>query len=366
MNKIPMTYQILTNLNCNLACSYCYECRNNKVNTKEKITEFLQACFERDKDKDCTVFVELIGGESLLYPDLVDHIVNETIELSEKYGKKINGIGLSTNGTLLDKPEVQEVLLKHRRYINIGVSIDGPEDVHDKHRRYIDGRGSYKDIIKNLPWLFVNFPKCRVGVKATFNHETADRYAESVIHLIELGFRKISANFVFEEKVEGKPVLTQLLKIADYLIDNDLMDKVEFFQLNRIDLKNFNIFKFRQEDKNYCGSTVYMTCLGFDGKVYGCNRFCTMNKENMEIGELEDTNIKITNQKLIDEVACQYKLRPEECVKCELRNFCPTCAAAPYEEESVEEYLKEKRMCDWTYAISIVRHYCHLKLNQKG
>jgi hypothetical protein len=41
---------------------------------------------------------------------------------------------------------------------------------------------------------------------------------------------------------------------------------------------------------------------GFDDLIYGCNRFCTMGKENMNLGRLEDDKIIITNKNLKDEV----------------------------------------------------------------
>lgn len=356
------TYQILTNLTCNLRCSYCYENMNQRVSTEDEIYSFLDACFDRDKDDDSfeEVFVEVIGGESLLVPELVDFICVTTIQMSFKYKRKIGGVGITTNGTTLGDKRVREILLNHRNILQIGVSIDGTKENHDKYRVNEKGEGSYDTIIENVPWLIANFNH---GVKATFTNETFDTYAEGVINLIELGFKSVAANLVYEEVSDGDECLKQLLIIADYLLEkND--DTISFFQLNN-DFEKFDPFNTIDEKRNYCGSCKYMTCLGFDGNIYGCNRFCTMGKPDMEIGKLVDGKIEITNEGLIEDVSNQYQLWDGDCATCNLKSYCPSCVAAPYEEDSVQAYIDEKRMCGWTFAQALVRSYIQQMKNRR-
>ena len=67
------TYQILTNLSCNLACTYCYEHKVNKNNNAQDIVDFLHACFDRDKDLPKTegAIIDIIGGEPFMQPKLL-------------------------------------------------------------------------------------------------------------------------------------------------------------------------------------------------------------------------------------------------------------------------------------------------------
>jgi uncharacterized protein len=48
--------------------------------------------------------------------------------------------GFQTNGTLISDPWIGFLLSTG---LKLGVSIDGPRDLHDRHRRYRDGRGSF-------------------------------------------------------------------------------------------------------------------------------------------------------------------------------------------------------------------------------
>lgn len=352
---IPVTYQILTNLNCNLDCHYCYERKNPRRNTPEDIELFLEKVFHRDKDKDAEVHVEIIGGESLMYPALVDCAYSKARELAQEYGKTLR-MSISTNGTLLGKPEVREVLLKHRQFLNIGISIDGPKDVHDANRIYVNGGGSYDEVVANLPWLFKHFCQPKLGVKATFTNETMERYAECVKHLFGLGFNEVAANLVYEEYADDSVILPQLMEVADFLVDHPHLN---LLQLPRnapipttIDPDN---------DRNYCGSCQFMECLGFDRKVYGCNRFCTMGERGVPVGILTDEEIVPINQTFKQEVINQWQEYPQECVECNLKATCASCAAAPYEEGDVRAYLAQKRMCGWTHAVVLARHYLTMK-----
>lgn len=54
---------------------------------------------------------------------------------------------LQTNGTLLDA-EWAEVLAAHR--VDVGVSLDGPPDLHDAHRVDHAGRGSYDAVVRGM------------------------------------------------------------------------------------------------------------------------------------------------------------------------------------------------------------------------
>ena len=108
-------------------------------------------------------------------------------------------------------------------------------------------------------------------------------------------------------------IAEQMFRVVDYLFDNGLEDKVHIFQINHaeMDMLHYNP-ESGPKTTNHCGTCTHMRCLGFDAKVYGCNRFCTMPYP-ISIGYADKKGIKITNQALCDEVAKQYELWPDEC-----------------------------------------------------
>ena len=61
----------------------------------------------------------------------------------------------STNGLTYSSDKVQKFIDKNKKHLSIGITIDGTQRKHDLNRIYkSDGRGSYRDVVKNIPlWL---------------------------------------------------------------------------------------------------------------------------------------------------------------------------------------------------------------------
>ena len=311
-NQMPLQIQILTNLDCNLRCTYCYENKDRGANDYAAMTDFIYARYEENFSDLLTygdeinrdVVIDFIGGETLMYPEMLDELClyAHWLHYSRFYSKGNLTFNISTNGTLIERQEVRDFLLKWKNHISLGFSIDGTKEIHDDCRIDTQGNGSYDRAVAGYEWAKKNLCSHRIGVKATYCHKTIDRYAEGVINLIKLGFTNIAANVIFEEtwtKEESPAMASQLNAVTDYLFENGLEEKVRLFQINHEDL-DMRHYKAESgtKNQNHCGTCTHMMCLGFDNKLYGCNRFCTMKKP-IPIGELTDGTIKITNQQFI-------------------------------------------------------------------
>ena len=92
------------------------------------------------------VAVILHGGEPLLAgPDLVSCLVSMTREAAGP-DVKID-VGIQTNAVGLD----DSYLRLFRKFgIRVGVSLDGTAEMHDRHRRFASGRGSYAAVSAGL------------------------------------------------------------------------------------------------------------------------------------------------------------------------------------------------------------------------
>lgn len=368
-NTLPLSIQVLTNMNCNLACTYCYENKGRGANDVYDIVKFIEARYDSAGivGTDREVILEFIGGESLLYPEMLDEICTYTREIHEQHNIRAPlTISLSTNGTLIaGSKDVQDFLLKWRPYL--GFSIDGTKDIHDACRIDDGGKGSYDAAVAGLKWAQKNLCPRRLGVKATYTHETICRWAEGVINLIELGFTDIAANVVFEEDwtmADGMIIFDQKKQVVDYLFDNGLEEKVHIFQINNkgLDMREYGK-SFNHKTQNHCGTCTHMQCIGFDRQIYGCNRFCTMS-EPIAIGYLsEGGDIVIDRQDFCEEIERQYDMWPEECKKCQFGEQCPSCSAIPYEQNGPEEFFARKSQCGFTHAMVAARLYFKMKLN---
>jgi len=369
-SRYPMTYEILTNLDCNLNCTYCYEHnKQSKVIDIESCKTFLNWVYSYEYDvikrpKNIRTTINLIGGESFLHTDLLDQIFSTCLELDSKYNiKDPFKILISTNGTLLTDPKNINFLKKYKDHFLLGFSIDGTKEIHDSARVDYNGNGSYDRAVAGLRIAQSILPEYSIMAKATFTHNTIRMYSDSVINLFKLGFKRVAANVVFTEiwTPEEAPFLTeQLVSVANYLLEHDLIYKVEYFQLMPKRLRASNLSEANYISCNYCGSCKHMRLLGMNNKIYGCHRMATANLPS--IGILKDSNVIITNQDFIDEVSTQYTKLPNECKSCDISGYCPSCIVEAYEFGDVDKFLNQKTQCGWTIALVAARKYLKMVL----
>jgi uncharacterized protein len=120
--------------------------------------------------------VAFFGGEPLLEWDLLTEIVELTKRLYDGPGRP--GFHLTTNGTLLD---ASKVAVLDREGFDLIVSLDGPPDLHDRHRVDGRGRGSYERTLDGLRQLRGTRLARRATLRATFGPDDL-RLAERLDH----------------------------------------------------------------------------------------------------------------------------------------------------------------------------------------
>ncbi len=121
---------------CNLYCAHCYIAAINHTDPLELDT----ATAFRVADQLAAYRIPVLllsGGEPLVRPDLL-----EVAHYATTQGVRV---GLSTNGTLLDTTMVQR--LQEAGVAYIGISLDGPEAVHDKFR---GSRGAFRKTLEGI------------------------------------------------------------------------------------------------------------------------------------------------------------------------------------------------------------------------
>lgn len=141
---------VVMNLDCNLACPYCFEegVRVGSYMSSETAND-LVAMIERDHlARGRQVSLDFYGGEPLLSRDLIGSIAGRLKRASDERGLPFS-FALVTNGTLLTRPVAEE--LKGLGLKDAKVTLDGPRETHDRSRPFASGKGSSFDaIIRNL------------------------------------------------------------------------------------------------------------------------------------------------------------------------------------------------------------------------
>lgn len=153
---------------CNLACTHCYASAK-RTPAADELTGDEARAFLDDLAGYGVPAVLISGGEPLSRPDLLD-LMGYGVERGLRFT-------LSTNGTLIDGITARR--LKTAGLIYAGVSIDGPEHLHDTQRRE---QGAFRASVEGLRNL--GEAGVRRGVRFTVtpgNHEGIDEVLDLVV-----------------------------------------------------------------------------------------------------------------------------------------------------------------------------------------
>ena len=137
-------------MECNFACSYCYE-KNNKDSKTGKMSSSIQKAlleFIYKRALHCEK-LEIVwyGGEPLLCQDVIESLSASIISFCNT-NNIIYDASIITNGYLLNKHSSD--FLKKNKIEMLQVTIDGNEQIHNKRRPLKNGTQTYFTIVKNI------------------------------------------------------------------------------------------------------------------------------------------------------------------------------------------------------------------------
>lgn len=138
---------------CNLDCTYCFYLEKSKLfppalphrMSFEVLEETMKQTMQQSGPH---VSIGWQGGE----PTLMGlDFFKRAVEFQQKYGTNQSvGNGLQTNGILLNR-EWAGFLKQYS--VLVGLSLDGPEHIHDRYRLNAGGKGSWEAVVRNARML---------------------------------------------------------------------------------------------------------------------------------------------------------------------------------------------------------------------
>ena len=142
---------------CNVRCEYCFYLKKSALYPDTKIHRMNDTVLEKmistymATDQPQYVFGWQGGEPTLMGPEFFRKVT----KLQQQYGRK--GVfvsnGLQTNATLIDDEFAAH--LGEYRFL-VGVSMDGPADIHDTYRKNAAGRGTHADVMRGIEALRKN------------------------------------------------------------------------------------------------------------------------------------------------------------------------------------------------------------------
>lgn len=349
-NKIQvadLTFQVTDD--CNLQCSYCYQTHKGHHKMPFEIAkQFIDLLLENsikvnqyiDTRASQGVVINYIGGEPFLEIDLIEQITNyffkRVIETNHPWQYNWR-IGISSNGVLYFNKKVQDFLLKWKNHISFNISIDGNKELHDTCRLFPNGEGSY-DIAMKAVHHYVNTLHGYMGSKMTLAPENIQYTCEAVKNLINEGYIEIFLNCIFEKgwTVEHAKILyNELIKLSDYLLLNNLEDKI---YISMFDSELFRPME-ENDNRNWCGGTGSMLAVDWKGDIFPCLRYMESSLGDEAppfiIGNINDgimTTEETYNKTMELKNITRKSQSTEECFNCPIAEGCAWCSGLNYQE----------------------------------
>ena len=360
---------------CQLACKYCYLVGKN---TKEQMSwdvakHAIDYILDNEDDSLFSyesVVWDFIGGEPFLEIDLIDKICDYIkTELYRRNHHWFNSyrLSFSTNGINYNSQKVQNFIAKNIDHLSIGFSVDGNRQKHDLNRIWKgDGieRGSYDDVVRNVPLWLSQFPNA--STKVTISSADIPYIKESVLHLYSLGIHEVNINCVFEdvwEDGDDKKFEEQLMELADAIIDNDYYkDYACSFYTEQMGQP----MDCKLENGNWCGAGQ-MLAVDAAGNFYPCTRFAQYSlrdKNAWIIGNIKDGIDKNKLRPFLTLDRCTQST--QECIDCEVASGCAWCQGENYDAADTPTiYQRATAICKMHKARVRANNYYWNKLYRK-
>ena len=373
-----VTFQVTDK--CNLACTYCYQINKGERRMKfEDAKKLIDMLLEGDErlagyiDTTCSpaIILEFIGGEPFLNIELIeqicDYFFDKAIEMCHPWATMFC-ISICSNGTLYFDPRVQRFLNKYKDKMSFSVTIDGNKELHDACRVFHDGSPSYDLAVAAAnDWMSRGY---YMGSKITIAPGNLKYLYDAIVHMVELGYTDINANTVYEkgwELYHATEFYHELIRVADYWIDNNLVDT------HYLSLFVDTFFKPKPEEdlNNWCGGVGLMLSMDPDGYLYPCIRYMESSlgsdREPLRIGHVDEGIAQTECTKNC--VNCLNAITrrtqsTDECFYCPIADGCSWCSAYNYQENGTPD-SRCTYICDMHKARSLANVYLWNKWYRK-
>lgn len=314
---------------CNFRCSYCYnssEMFRGRTMPIPVARRILEKAFQEIPAPSLTF--DFMGGEPMLAFESILEVLRYGRELEQRHQKRAAFL-MQTNGALLTEERVR-VLLEHQ--VGVGVSLDGPEELHDRHRLSAGGQGTHSQVEANL----LRARDLGLQVTPLAVIDQPENYGRVLDYFVELGFEAMRFNYsnymgrakenlsFVPERAEAfhhgfmamvVQALAHARRLGRPLILNDLC-----FMIRNVDTKRRDYMCMRSP----CGLGDSILSFSVDGNVYACEEYEENTKGRFLLGRLEE--LDLGDLMALSETLRGLKQRRVEniprCSRCHLRNVC--------------------------------------------
>lgn len=309
---------------CNLRCTYCFYLEKallypdtNRHRMSDEVLEAMISSFMATDQANYSIGWQ--GGEPTL---MGTGFFRRVVELEERYARRgaIVSNGLQTNATLID--DDLAALLGQYRFL-VGVSIDGPQDIHDHYRKRTDGSGSHSSVLRGIECLKRN--KVEFNGLVLVNSSNVGRARDVYNYLCDLGiyYHQYIPCVEFDESGNLLPFAITGKQWGEFLCT--IFDEWVSKDIHKVSIRDFDSIINFMVDHTYSVCTMSGRCdhyyvVEHNGDIYPCDFFVERDRKLGNV--LSDDLALMHSSTLAEEFACMKSQWNSACSSCRYLDFC--------------------------------------------
>jgi uncharacterized protein len=313
---------------CNLRCRYCYYLdkqalhigRKSSVMTDDLLEKYIIQHIEASTEE--TISFSWHGGEPLMAGmDTFRSIVALQKKYKPEGSKIVNGI--QTNGTLIDEEWASFLAAEN---FMVGLSIDGPGDLHNRYRKTADNKTSLQRALNGYDILRSHGIVCEIlcvvhagNVKyPLIVYNFFKQLGAKYITFLPLVVKQPGNNSGVSRASVPSPEFGRFLcAVFDEWVEKDIgLIKVQIFEeaIRPAFNQEHTLCIFKEK----CGG---VPVLESNGDFYSCDHYVD---NDHRIGNIKDGSISgfLDSEKQIAFGEAKLTSLPRFCINCEVRPMC--------------------------------------------
>ena len=319
------TFSLYLSQSCNMACCYCWNQGGSFGKKMSVMDAGLAIMLARkiislmESSRAGKVFVNFYGGEPLLNLPGIKCVISELRREEARLEKTIH-FTLDTNGTLMEGDAAHFLA---QNFSQIGVSLDGREEIHDLQRLGKHGECTWQGIADNI----LAFPnKNLLSLRATLT-SFSDSYLESFRQLSRFGVRRIQLEYCHEPGYRFNPIyeklvvplerqMAELVEFIDYYVSY-ISGYKDTREIPAVSSLLDTIARIRRGNRftRPCGAGVNTIAFDSHGRIFPCIAF--VDRQEFVMGQIDKECVPLQQKLAGIEVDSQAP-----CHACWLRYDC--------------------------------------------
>jgi len=312
---------------CNLRCSYCYYLQNESggggkpVVMNDDVLEAYTRQLLQASGSDPAFFAWHGGEPTLAGPDFY----RKAVELQKKYrhpGQQVVN-GLQTNATLLNEEWCS--FFSNENFL-VGVSLDGPEPLHNLHRKNSSGQPVSGKVLRGIECLKKH--GVQYEILCVVHRENVFRALEVYNYFKSLGARHITFLPLVEKPVAGEQpgegMSVPARAFGEFLVE--IFDEWKTRDIGAVQVQIFEEALRTAFGQDHTLCIFRKTCGGVpvvenNGDFYSCDHF--VRKESL-LGNIREQSLSslLAHPRQRAFGRDKWKSLPKYCLECEVLDMC--------------------------------------------